>query len=565
MAGSSATNKQAGKGGGQCQDGRALEALAQLAPAFPDQPDFEKVIELLLLTLGEQFAAESAFALIRWPLTPTPQSRLFATGRFAADAGLSSLCAEHAGREPVCKAGGPCLVRDLSADADHVWCVVLAEAGVEVVMPLLHEDRFLGLIGLGRKTGGAAFSPHELQLFATLSRTITLLTISSILLIDLAQMNNWYQGVFNSVKQAVFIFDPGRHLKKVNAAGVAMVQALTATGVDADALEGRLLTCVFTDDVFPGWASRMEAPLGAQHARFLENLVARGRESERVYHVRVATTAGAGTREGDLVVTLDDVSVEKENEHRLYELQKFAEKGMMASSIAHDLNNYLAMILGGVELAQMVLGRGQTERVQTSLEKLKTTVARMERFTTGLMDYAHLKNERRPTNLNAVISDVLSFVAVQKRFKRIRIDTSLDPALPQRIFDPDQFAQLLLNFLNNAADAIAEVDREQGRITISTAVEHERIVVSVADNGAGAPAEVAEQLFKHHLTTKPNGHGYGLVTCARIIRAHQGEYAIESEVGRGTTFRLSFPLVETDAADAGAAAAPPVGNPDSVA
>jgi signal transduction histidine kinase len=64
----------------------------------------------------------------------------------------------------------------------------------------------------------------------------------------------------------------------------------------------------------------------------------------------------------------------------------------------------------------------------------------------------------------------------------------------------------------------------------------------VGDNGAGMTPEVREKLFSRHFTTKQRGHGYGLVTCAKIIRKHGGEVSVESEAGRGTTFTIRFPI-----------------------
>ncbi|MEW5995017.1 MAG: ATP-binding protein, partial [Candidatus Zixiibacteriota bacterium] len=242
-----------------------------------------------------------------------------------------------------------------------------------------------------------------------------------------------------------------------------------------------------------------------------------------------------------LIVILDDVTEQKTNEQRLFDLARFAERGMMASSISHELNNFLGLILGGIEIAQLAIARGDTEKANASFEKLRTVTNNMKRFTAGLMDYGKLHYRTERASLNTVVSGVLSFVTVQNKFKLINIHTELATDLPDFQMDTDQMAQLLLNLLNNAADAVSEANRDPGEITVKTLRADNFVTLSVADNGVGIEAEIQGKLFKSHLTTKKDGHGYGLVTCAKIIENHQGEVEVHSEVGHGTTITVRFP------------------------
>jgi signal transduction histidine kinase len=242
------------------------------------------------------------------------------------------------------------------------------------------------------------------------------------------------------------------------------------------------------------------------------------------------------------VLTLDNITAQKENEQRLFNLEKFADKGVMASSIAHELNNFLGLILGGVELTQLALQKGNVDKALASLEKIAANGDRMKRFTQGLTDFTRLDTRKSMADLNDVIADVLSFVRVQKKFQSVRITTDLDAVLPQLEMDTDQIAQLLLNMLNNAADAIREAQRPEGAIHVTTGKTNDAILLTITDNGTGIEPAVREQLFKIHLTTKKDGHGYGLVTCAKIIEQHNAQVQVESKVGQGTIFRFQFPI-----------------------
>ncbi len=176
------------------------------------------------------------------------------------------------------------------------------------------------------------------------------------------------------------------------------------------------------------------------------------------------------------------------------------------------------------------------------LAKLKESITRMERFTAGLMDYTRVNTQKQDTDINAVLADVVSFASAQKRFSSVTLLTNLALQLPSILIDKDQMAQVIINILNNAADAIKETGRRDGVVIVSTLLINEELVLSVSDNGKGMPLEVKNRLFKTHLTTKPKGHGYGLTTCAKILEHHGARIQIESEVGFGTTFRFLFPI-----------------------
>jgi signal transduction histidine kinase len=101
-----------------------------------------------------------------------------------------------------------------------------------------------------------------------------------------------------------------------------------------------------------------------------------------------------------------------------------------------------------------------------------------------------------------------------------------------------------LNLFNNAAEAIKSKPEEKGKISVSCQYkpEEKKIWVKIEDNGTGISPENLSKIFEPHFTTKKEGHGLGLVTCQKIIRNHKGEIKVESELGKGTSFLLSFPL-----------------------
>ena len=376
----------------------------------------------------------------------------------------------------------------------------------------------------------------------TFANSIAPLINNSLLYLNIKSLNEWHVSLINTISQGIYVFDSRRTLIKVNSAAINILRKVTGRDREETLLHGLMVEDVFPDAAFPGWARRFQKLSSAASTRNFEKLAAKSDRAERVFNVRVTVLPEEGRDDTDLIITLDDITAQTESENRLFEVEKFAERGMMASSIAHELNNFLAMILGGVQLAQHALGAEHTDNLTSALTKLEQNVGRMERFTAGLMDLARLKTQKTNCNLNTIISDVLSFVLVQKRFTYLNVLTDLEQSLPEINADEDQVSQLILNLLNNAADAIKEAKRKQGVIAVQTFVNGGQVCLSIRDNGPGIDPAIKDRLFSERLSTKDTGHGFGLVTCAKIIKNHDGNVEVDSTPSVGSTFTIRFPL-----------------------
>jgi signal transduction histidine kinase len=522
----------------------ALNALTDLARKFSDKPDFHELVDTVVLVLAGQFSAPSAFALLIPPGHSSLTKSYFATGKFRGNPLLSRLEISDEQEQYFLDKGDPQRVDKLSLSGYSAnMSFILSECGVQLVAPLVHDNRLIGIFGLGDKANRKPFETPEYELLAMVINTITPLIVNSFLFHEISQVNDWYLQILDNVKQGVFVFGREYQLKKVNIPGYIILKTFRPHLKHIDSLNGIPLQAIFPNSIYPGLADQLMQMKKDSEGTTWEKMKAKLNSEERFYKVRASFMQDDSGTATDLLLTLDDVTVQEENEQRLFDLEKFAEKGMMASAISHELNNYLGLLMGGVELSQVAHGRGDADKVADTLEKVKVNIGKMERFTAGLMDYAKLDTVKKNGQINTAVNDVLSFIAVQKKFKNIMVHTKLDPDLPGFEMDMDQIAQLLLNLLNNASDAIRESGREAGEIMVRTAHKEDIIHLSVADNGCGIKPEIKEQLFKFLVTTKPGGHGYGLVVCSKIIKNHQAQLEIESEPGVGSTFTISFPVL----------------------
>ena len=521
----------------------ALDSLSKLTRQFCDKPDFEHLVDILLMTLCGQFSVADSFALLRKPNSQTVNQSFFATGRFKNEVLLTSIhLAPDEWGEFSTGTGVSRVVGSGQSDEPPRLISVLAECGVKVVCPLYHNDDLIGVVGLGNRVTEKGYESEDIDLLGTVLSTLTPLLANSYLFWEIASLNSWYLEILNSVRQGVFVFDRDYRLTKINLAGLAILKAFGPDVSCKDGLKDAPIEVVFPEPVFGGWAREVMGSRALKQTTASARVVARAGESKRIYNVSITGTVENVEIGTALIITLDDITIQRENEERLFDLQKFADKGLMASSISHELNNFLTLVLGGVELMELALEQGDKEKVSATLEKIKTNVGNLERFTAGLTDGTRLESTKRSASLNSIVTDLLSFLSIQKRFKRIAVISNLDRELPDIEVDPDQIAQLLLNLLNNAADAIEESEQENGQIAIRTFCDGDSMILSLSDNGTGMAPEVKAKLFKSNFTTKQRGHGYGLVTCSTIIANHNAEVEVDSEIDTGTTFRIRFPL-----------------------
>jgi signal transduction histidine kinase/CheY-like chemotaxis protein len=233
----------------------------------------------------------------------------------------------------------------------------------------------------------------------------------------------------------------------------------------------------------------------------------------------------------------------KELQEQLIQMEKMATRGQQSAEIGHELNNYLTVVMGNLQKLELSLNQGRVEQLKDYLKLINEHLERVVKFVQGLMDFSILKTEKKKTDLNDLIQKQLGFVRVLRRFRNINLIKELDPQVPELLLDTGQMEQLLYNLLNNSAEAMGTRKGEGGSITLKTRWEKEKnqVVMEVSDTGSGIDQEMKEKLFKTRVTTKEYGHGFGLLTCKRIVESHKGKIEAESQPGQGATFRVELP------------------------
>jgi two-component system NtrC family sensor kinase len=258
----------------------------------------------------------------------------------------------------------------------------------------------------------------------------------------------------------------------------------------------------------------------------------------------------------ELVQTLELKVKERTQELRVAEAEvaqgeKLASVGLLASGIAHELNNPLTGVLTFTSLLRKKMEEGSPDAEDLDLVIRETK--RCASIIRRLLDFAR---EKVPVkgffNLNQLIEDTVRFIDRPASLRNIKITTDLDSDLPQVWGDADLIKQVILNILVNAQQAI----EDQGNITVESrryiakapakaGVEPLPMVeIAIKDTGCGIPEANLQRIFDPFFTSKEvgKGTGLGLSVSYGIVKAHGGGIKVESVVGVGTTFRIYFPI-----------------------
>jgi len=224
----------------------------------------------------------------------------------------------------------------------------------------------------------------------------------------------------------------------------------------------------------------------------------------------------------------------RDAQEQLVRKEKLAVLGELAAGVAHELRNPLGAIKNAAYFLSMALQEPEPE-VKETLEILEKEVATSESIINGLLDFACPKPPAlRKVDVNHIVQEALARIKVPEN---IQVVSQLDQALPNILADTDQLAQVFSNLILNAVQAMPD----GGKLTVKSEVPTPQWVsVSFADTGVGIPRENLGSLFEPVFATKAKGIGLSIVR--GIIENHDGKISVRSEVGRGTTFTLRFPL-----------------------
>lgn len=345
----------------------------------------------------------------------------------------------------------------------------------------------------------------------------------------LARERCLFEDIFNTLQEGVLVISAVGEIEYANAAAHRLI------GLNDDELNGDILW-----RLVPG----LRPSLGGEDAA----LPVVTREFELTYpEPRTVRLYMVPFRESDggrrHAVILSDVTRDKQSTEARIEEERISSILLLAAGVAHELGNPLNSLNIHLQLVERKLrklrdGGREAESLGESIRVCQEEVTRLD----GIINHFLEAIRPQPPDLAElpvveVLDEVLHFQARELADRGLAIDAETTADLPVIMADRNQLKQVFFNLVKNAMEAM----QPGGTLRVRTRSDDDSVYLLFGDTGGGIRQEDLLRLFQPYHTTKPGGHGLGLMIVQRIMRAHGGQVGVESQEGRGTVVTLEFP------------------------
>jgi PAS domain S-box-containing protein len=436
----------------------------------------------------------------------------------------------------------------------------IAQLDLTYYLPCSVRGRTIAYLGVSRTEDGDFLSSDDVELLVTLSGYVGIAIDNALLYRSLKQkaqeferLKEFSENIVESINVGILAADLEDRVESWNS------QMERLLGIERHDALGRRL-----GDLLPGdLMERLEGLRGERgvHNIYKQLLRLEGREDLTVNVAIAPLVARDGDEIGRLII-FDDITDRAELEKRLVQADKLSSIGLLAAGVAHEVNTPLAVISTYAQmLAKQVGGDEQKSKL---LDKIARQTFRASEIVNSLLNFSRVApTEFVEVDLNRVVRETVTLVEHQLQKARVEVEYDLTEPLPALRGSPGKLQQVFLNLILNARDAM----EGGGSLRLRTWMESGAVRVEVADTGIGIAAENLTRIFDPFYTTKgvKKGTGLGLSVTYGIVQEHGGEIEVDSELGRGTRFRIEFPLQRSAPRAGTAPAAPPRENVSAAA
>ena len=413
----------------------------------------------------------------------------------------------------------------------------LAQLDLNYYIPCRVRDRTVAVLGLGKTVDGDFLSSEDLELLFTIAGYVAIAMDNAQLYSSLEQkagqierLKDFSENIVESLSVGVLAVDLEGRIESWN---TQIGQLIGVARQDA-------LGCKLEEVLPADLVAEISARAADEHVSSIYKFHLRNRAGRPlVVNVSIAPLVGkAGERIGRLVL-VEDISQRARLEEQLIQTEKLTSLGLLAAGVAHEVNTPLAVISNYIQmLAKQLPGDDPRHKL---IDKIVKQTFRASEIVNNLLNFSRTgAAEFTDVDLNAVVEETLSLVSHPFKTARVNVIKTFQPDLPRVLGSNNRLQQVFLNLFMNARDAMPS----GGMLEVRTASHNGYVEIEVTDTGMGIPRENLLHIFDPFFTTKASGRGTGLGLSVSygIIKEHAGKIDVRSTSGKGTSFRLEFPV-----------------------
>ncbi|MGA2843783.1 MAG: ATP-binding protein [Candidatus Acidiferrales bacterium] len=426
--------------------------------------------------------------------------------------------------------------RAASQESDSVRRT-LEELDLNYFIACRFRDRTVAILGLGKTVDGDYLSTDDLELLSTIAGYVAIAIENARLYQSLEQkamqierLKDFSENIVESLNIGVLTVDLEDCIESWN----PQLEDLLAIP-RREALR-RHLQDVLPQDLVAEIALRATSDHVSGIYKFHLNTPA-GRRL--VINASIAPLVGKnGARLGRLIL-LDDITQRVRLEEQMVQTEKLTSLGLLAAGVAHEVNTPLAVISNYIQMLAKQIPADDPR--QKTIERIVKQTFRASEIVNNLLNFSRTgAAEFVEVNLNSVLEETLTLVQHPFKTAQVNVIKNYTEQLPPVLGSITRLQQVFLNLFMNARDAMPS----GGMLEVRTGAHNGSVAVEVTDTGSGIPAENLHRIFDPFFTTKATGRGTGLGLSVSygIIKEHAGKVDVRSTPGKGTSFRLEFPV-----------------------
>lgn len=352
-------------------------------------------------------------------------------------------------------------------------------------------------------------------------------------------VEDYNEYILKSVSSGVIAFDKENKITTFNQAAEKILD------FGGEELLGKSCSEAFGEE--SGLCQLLNTTLQRAEGSPRKELEIRRRSEERIW-VGISASILKNRKDEAIgaILIFSDITEIKKLQDEIRQKDRLTVLGELAGGIAHEFRNMMGTILGFAKLLSKKIGKNDPK--QGMIEAIINELNTMEAIINELLSLGKAQPiSLKPVDINKALRNVLIKSMGEVKEPKPKIDVNIPADIPEVMADELLIRQAFTNLIQNSVDAMSEGGelKLEGRYYAADGIE-KMVEITIRDTGAGIPKDKLDKIFLPFFTTKPKGTGLGLALVHKIILSHNGRIEVESEEGKGTTFRIFLPVAKDD-------------------